>query len=413
MHIFGSLIWFLFLSFCGSLTLIFASQRVGEQKSSTYGAVYEDFKKSWGGETSIPPIQFFFMKKIVENEYNIETKIEKSIVRIEEIPVIPNSIEYQADINYDEQSKGWLSFNAFEAVHFDTYYLINEDGAAGDLYMRLVKPNENALLKDIHVAVDGISKDNVFKILGEPFLLQKNFHLGSRIKLETRYTEKGMETLKYSISAYEHHILSSLKATFHVNTPEFEVYQLGLSHSIESDPKGGKWIRFDLKNFATSQDLGISFQSKSAYLDRIENLVSTSPLSLILFISVIFVFTQIQKIKFHPIHYLFYSIICIFYFLFVTYLIRFVGVFPSFGLAGLLTGVMFILYSPNVLGWEFSLKILAPYLATLTLALSVVFLLPVFKGITFVTLVFLVCISIMLSISKSKIEDWPISKPEI
>nr|WP_235596324.1 hypothetical protein [Leptospira weilii] len=145
------------------MTLIFASQRVGEQKSSTYGAVYEDFKKSWGGETSIPPIQFFFMKKIVENEYNIETKIEKSIVRIEEIPVIPNSIEYQADINYDEQSKGWLSFNAFEAVHFDTYYLINEDGAAGDLYMRLVKPNENALLKDIHVAVDGISKDNVSK----------------------------------------------------------------------------------------------------------------------------------------------------------------------------------------------------------------------------------------------------------
>ncbi|MDI7224555.1 hypothetical protein [Leptospira santarosai] len=406
---FSTFLWLFILCSLGSLILIFASFRVGEHKSSTYGATYEDFKKSWGGETSVPPIQFFFVKKVLEKEYNSDSGIEKYVTKTEEIPVIPNSIEYHVNVIYKEQSRGWLSFNAFEAIHSDIYYMVNNGDASGDLYMRITKPNETTLLNAIHITVDGLSKDDQFKTLSEPILLKRNFGSNSKLKLAVDYTEKGMEILKYAISIYENEIISSLKATFEINTSEFEIYRFGLPHKIELNPNGSK-LTFELKNFVTNQDLGISFYSKSIYLDRIESLIQTSPLSLIIFIIVLFVFGQIKEIRFHSIHYLLYSIICIFYFLFVTYLIRFIGVFPSFGLAGLLTGLMFVLYSPNVVGWEFSLKILAPYLVTVTLCLSLTFLLPVFKGITFVTLIFILCISIMISIGKSNVENWPINK---
>ncbi len=269
---FSTFLWLFILCSLGSLILIFASFRVGEHKSSTYGATYEDFKKSWGGETSVPPIQFFFVKKVLEKEYNSDSGIEKYVTKTEEIPVIPNSIEYHANVIYKEQSRGWLSFNAFEAIHSDIYYMVNNGDASGDLYMRITKPNETTLLNAIHITVDGLSKDDQFKTLSEPILLKRNFGPNSKLKLAVDYTEKGMEILKYAISIYENEIISSLKATFEINTSEFEIYRFGLPHKIELNPNGSK-LTFELKNFVTNQDLGISFYSKSIYLDRIESLI--------------------------------------------------------------------------------------------------------------------------------------------
>ena len=98
----------------------------------------------------------------------------------------------------------------------------------------------------------------------------------------------------------------------------------------------------------------------------------------------------------------------VFYYLFVAYLIRYFGIFPTFGISILLTALMFLLYCPNVFGWRFASRVAGVYLFLLTVVFSLIFLMPIFRGLMFVVLVFVIFMSIMIFVSRSDISKWPI-----
>jgi hypothetical protein len=202
-------------------------------------------------------------------------------------------------------------------------------------------------------------------------------------------------------------VIGELHADFDLNTREYEVYRFGIPHEIESTA-GGTRIKFQLDHFATAQDLGIIFESRQIYLDQIQDMISYAPLSLTLFMLVIFVFSQIRVVRFHPPHYLFLASINVFYFLFVAYLIRFFGMKTTLGISTILTVLMYFSYSPRVLGWRFASRVVGLYLFSLTISYSIIFLMPVFRGLSFVLLIFLIFMSMMIAISRSNISEWHI-----
>jgi len=98
----------------------------------------------------------------------------------------------------------------------------------------------------------------------------------------------------------------------------------------------------------------------------------------------------------------------VFYYLFVAYLIRFFGIIPTFGISIALTAAMFFLYCPNVFGRWFAYRIAGTYLFLLTVVFSLIFMMPIFRGLLFVVLIFLVFMSLMVFISRSDISKWSI-----
>ena len=216
-----------------------------------------------------------------------------------------------------------------------------------------------------------------------------------------------MDVFKYNLSEFQNSVIEGLQASLKLNTEEFEIYRFGLPHTTEITPAGAT-IQFNVDDFSTTQDLGVTFTSKQRYLDQIQSLMDYSPMSLILFLVVIFFFSQIYAIKFNLFHYLFLGMIDVFYYLFVAYLVRFFGIVPTFGISILLTAAMFLLYCPNVFGWRFASRVAGVYLFLLTVIFSLIFMLPIFRGLLFVILIFLVFMSIMSFVSRSDISKWPI-----
>lgn len=151
--------------------------------------------------------------------------------------------------------------------------------------------------------------------------------------------------------------------------------------------------------------MGVAFLERQMYLDRVQQLMSYSPVSLALFLVVVFIFSQIFNVKFNPFHYLFLGVI---YYLFVAYLIRFFSLVPTFGISIALTAVLFLLYAPNVFGKWFAFRVVGVYLFLLTVVFSLIFLIPIFQGLFFVILVFLVFMSIMVFVGRSDISKWSI-----
>ena len=406
-RIFGMLVWLGGLAIAGSIILAFTAARVGEHKSSTYGNAYAQFQSSWGGEISITPPRFGIWRTYTVSEYNKDSKIYENVEKNEWLPLIPKSIKIDSKVDYGEQERDLLIFNAFEAQNKETHTILNTTDYSGDLYMKVIKPENANLMYDYKVMLP--SKDDLVinPIMGEEFLLLPAMKPGEQIDVILTYATKGMDIFKYNLSEYQNNIIGGLQANVELNTDEFEVYRFGLPHTTRSTPTGAV-IQFNVDDFSTTQDMGITFASKQRYLDQIQSLMNYSPISLALFLIVVFVFSQIFAVKFNAFHYLFLGMIDVFYYLFVAYLIRFFGIIPTFGISIALTAAMFFLYVPNVFGRQFAFRVVGVYLSLLTAIFSLIFLIPIFQGLLFVVLIFVIFMSIMVFVGRSDISKWPI-----
>jgi hypothetical protein len=406
-RIFAMLVWLGGLAVAGSIILTITASRVGEHKSSTYGNAYVQFQNSWGGEIGIIPPEFSLQRTYTERQFNSVSEQYEDIVKTEQITLVPKSVKIDSNVNYGEQERDFLVFNAFEAKNTETYEVVNKTNYSGELLVKLTKPENANLMYDYTITLPAQGNLVMRPEMGKAIVLMPKISVGEDVEIIITYATKGMDVFKYNLSAYQNNVVESLQSQIKLNTNEFEIYRFGLPHDTETTSSGAT-IQFDVDDFSTTQDLGITFMSKQRYLDQIQSLMNYSPVSLILFLVVIFFFSQIYAIKFNAFHYLFIAMIDVFYYLFVAYLVRYFNIIPTFGISIALTAVMFLVYCPNVLGWRFAGRVAGVYLFLLTVIFSLIFLMPIFRGLMFVILIFLIFISIMIFVSRSDISKWTI-----
>ena len=405
-RVLGMLSWLGFLGVGGAVVLGIASERVGEHRSSEYGRAYHRFERSWGGEIGVPPAKFYVERTYTVEEYDVKAQQYRDVVKKELIQLIPVSLDITAALDYGEQDRNWLTFNAFTAQSRDVYRIRNGTRHAGRLLIQTAKPSRAHLMYDYEIVASG-EPSRAYRPGKERIALLDRFEPGQEQTVAVSYGTKGMDVFKYDLSAYQHSTIGSLRGVIHLNTDAFHVYRFGLPHTRQATDAGVD-LHFETKRFATTQDMGVSFISKNTYLDHVQSLLQCSMVSPIFFLLTIFVFAQVRGLRFSGLHYLFITLIAVFYFLFVAYLIRFFGVWTTFGLAAVLTALMHLVYCPGVFGWSFAIRVAGVYLALLTVVFSLIFLMPVFRGVLFLGLLFFLALSVMVCISRSDISRWPL-----
>jgi len=400
------LVWLGGLVAAGSVILALTAARVGEHRSSTYGYAYFLFQEGWGGEIGIVPPVFSLERTYTVTQYNKDAKRDETVERTERVDIVPQSINIETELNYDEKVRSLLIFNAFEVHNEETYVIANNTGYASELQVKVTKPENANLLYDYTISLP--SKNLVVRpVMNGTVALFPNLGVDDQVEVVITYSTKGMDIYKYNLSAYQNTVIQELTADIELNTKNYAIYREGLPHTEEPTTDGAH-LRFDVKDFSTTQDMGVAFLERQRYLDQIQSLMGYSPLSLGLFLLVVFLFSQMFDVKFNAFHYLFLGMIDVFYYLFVAYLIRFFGIIPTFGIAIALTAAMFFLYAPNVFGRHFAFRVVGVYLALLTVVFSLIFLMPIFQGLLFVILIFVIFMSIMVFVGRSDISKWPI-----
>lgn len=406
-RIFGMLVWLGGLFAAGVVILMLTASRVGEHRSSTYGYAYYLFQEGWGGEIGIVPPVFSLERTYTETQYNKDAKQYEEVRKTERFTLVPKSIKIDTTLDYAEKIRSLLVFNAFEVHNQETYTIVNTAQYAGELQVKVTKPENANLLYDYTIAIPSQGNLVVRPVMDGTVALLPVLEPGQELDVVITYSTKGMDIYKYNLSAYQNNVIQGLTADINLNTKNYAIYREGIPHT-ETPTADGASLRFDVKDFSTTQDMGVAFLERQRYLDQIQSLMSYSPVSLALFLVVVFMFSQIFAVKFNPFHYLFLGMINVFYFLFVAYLIRFFGIVPTFAISIALTAAMFLLYAPNVFGKFFAYRVVGVYLFLLTVVFSLIFLVPIFQGLLFVVLIFVIFMSIMVFVARSDISKWPI-----
>lgn len=406
-RIFGMLVWLGGLFAAGVVILMLTASRVGEHRSSTYGYAYYLFQEGWGGEIGIVPPVFSLERTYTETQYNKDAKQYEEVRKTERFNLVPKSIKIDTTLDYAEKIRSLLVFNAFEVHNQETYTIFNTAQYAGELQVKVTKPENANLLYDYTIAIPSQGNLVVRPVMDGTVALLPVLEPGQELDVVITYSTKGMDIYKYNLSAYQNNVIQGLTADIKLNTKNYAIYREGIPHT-ETPTADGASLRFDVKDFSTTQDMGVAFLERQRYLDQIQSLMSYSPVSLALFLVVVFMFSQIFAVKFNPFHYLFLGMINVFYYLFVAYLIRFFGIVPTFAISIALTAAMFLLYAPNVFGKFFAYRVVGVYLFLLTVVFSLIFLVPIFQGLLFVVLIFVIFMSIMVFVARSDISKWPI-----
>jgi inner membrane protein involved in colicin E2 resistance len=396
----GFIFWIICIISAGSITLLITSSRVGQQNDTTYGNLYKNFVGSWGGEISIIPADFYFEESYTETENNVEVKKTKIHY------LQPDSILMNSSISLDKKREGLIAFNSFLTDIDNEYILTNNTLFRDNLFLKFNRPENANILYDYLVLIDDRAFANESRV-GDSFVVLPEFNQNQKVKINIQFKTKGIDVLKYKLGSYSKYIIQSFKAVFTINTPEYNLLQFGLPHEIIKNGKNERLI-IEINNFSTNQDVGISFVSIINDLEQVERLIRFSPVSLCLFMLLVFILSQMNAIKINFVHYLFIGIINIFYFLFIAYIIRFFNIFSTLAFAFLLTSIMYVLYIPNITNKKFAFKILVPYHFALTTILSLLFLLPMYRGVSLIIFLFIVFLSIMVPIGKSDFSKWPI-----
>lgn len=406
-RIFGMLVWLGGLVIAGTVLLMLTAARVGEHKSSTYGYAYTLFQQGWGGEIGIVPPAFSLQRTYTETQYNKDAEQYEEVQKTERYTLVPRSINIDTNLDYGEKIRSLLIFNAFEVHNQETYTIVNTTQYSGELLVKVTTPENANLLYDYTIAIPSKGNLVVRPVMDSSVALLPALDAGEKVDVIITYSTKGMDIYKYNLSAYRNNVIQGLTAVIKLNTPDYAIYREGLPHTEEKTSDGAT-LQFTVNDFSTTQDMGVAFLEKQMYLDQIQRLMNYSPISLALFLLVVFFFSQVFAVKFNAFHYLFLAAIDVFYYLFVAYLIRFFSVIPTFGISIALTAAMFLLYAPNVFGRRFAFRVVGVYLFLLTVVFSLIFLMPIFQGLLFVVLVFLIFMSIMVFVSRSDISKWHI-----
>jgi hypothetical protein len=397
------IVWLGLLFFGGTVVLLLASARIGDHNASTYGQAYATFQDSWGGEIAVPPPTFTLERHYQGYETDPVLKERFEVDKVEELPLVPEDIGLTTDLHYGEQRQGWLGFKAFEVHDRDTYTVRNTTEFTGLLKLDVPRPEGAALVYDYSVLLDGAPVSQ--PTIGAYFPLVATFAPDAVATVVLTWSTKGMDVYRYQLSKYAGHVLPHLHGDLQLDTSRFSLYRTGLPHTREDG--AGSHVVFDIEDFSSAQDLGVTFQEERAALDTIQSAIQAAPGALFAFLLVVFAWSQLRRVRFPAFHYVFVAAVHVFFFLFLTFLVRYLDEPAAVGVAELATLAMFAACFPPIFGRRFTLTIALPYLLALTGGYTILFLVPALRGLWLTMFAFAGCLSVMIPVARSDVGKWP------
>jgi hypothetical protein len=243
-------------------------------------------------------------------------------------------------------------------------------------------------------------------VIGTAFAARPTLAPGENVTVVLTWSTKGMDVYRYVLSEWQGSVLPHLHAEVTVDTDRFALYRDGLPHT-RTRAGAGSVVSFDLANFSSSQDLGVSFLDERAAVDTVRTAIVASPGAVAAFLVIVFLWSQLRRVRFPGFHYLFVAAVPVFFFLFLTFLVRYLSVASALGIGTVVMLVMFAVCFPAIFGLRFATRVALPYLLALTFGYTLLFQLPVFRGVGLTAFAFAICVSIMIPVARADVSKWP------
>jgi hypothetical protein len=319
-------------------------------------------------------------EKKVENGQTSE--ITKTVMAPKDLPIAGSDINVK--FHLDPRQKGLLWYATYRVAFDGKYKVVNDTGEARTVTFRYHFPPNTAVYDDFKLLVNGQERKQLAIGSG---VVSADFPLaaGQSLPIEVAYTTQGLDQWWYDFGTDVHQV-RDFKLVMETDFDKIDFPADGISATAKTAIPGGWRLEWKYANLLTSVKVGLAMPQKLNPGPWVGQVTFSAPISLFLFLFLIFVITSLRGIRLHPMHYFFLSASFFAFHLMLAYLVDHLAVEAAVAISSVVSVALAVSYMRLVVGNRFAFVEVALAQLVYLVLFSCTFFLEGFTGLAITVL---------------------------
>ncbi|MCK4251625.1 inner membrane CreD family protein [candidate division WOR-3 bacterium] len=284
---------------------------------------------------------------VLGSETIVETRVETT-----NHPINLEESDINADFYLEHRKKGLLWYSTYKVVFHGKYLVINNSERTRDIFFEYTFPTVEGVYDNFSFVIEGKKVKELEPIAGR-IVKKLNFSPGQTKSIEINYESQGMDEWWYIFGGDVSHIRNfklTMKTDFdQINFPENSISPTGK----EKMDKGWE-LTWQYDDLISGIQIGMEMPQKVNPGPFVSKVTFFAPISLFLFLFLMFIITVLGEIKIHPMNYFFVSAAFFSFHLLLAYLADHIDIHLALIICSLVSIFLVISYMRLVAGTRFA-----------------------------------------------------------
>ena len=308
----------------------------------------------WGTiQNQYAPYVYYQTKKErqVKTISGAETIVE-TVVETTDHPINFEASDIHVDINLEHRKKGLLWYPTYKVVFFGKYRIINEANNSRDIFFEYTFPTVEGVYDNFSFVVNN-KKIRELKPISGAVVQKVEFAPNETKTIEVSYHSQGMDEWWYIFGGGVAYIRNfNLVMTTDFTRINFPDNSISPTHKEKTDR--GWNLTWKYADLISGIQIGMEMPQKINPGPFVSRVTFFAPISLLLFLFLMFIITTLKKIRIHPMNYLFISAALFSFHLLLAYLADHLDIHLALVISSVISVFLVISYMRLVAGSRFA-----------------------------------------------------------
>ncbi len=263
------------------------------------------------------------------------------------------SSDITVDLKLDHRKKGLLWYSTYQVAFAGEYVVTNDTKQSGDIVFSYAFPTSRGIYDDFTFAVDG---KKIKELQPSNGIITRSISCGpgESKAVKIAYKSHGMDEWRYVFGAGVSQI-RDFKLAMTTDFADIDFPEDSISPTNKEKTGDGWKLAWEYSNLISGIQIGMDAPQKLNPGPFASKISFFAPVSLFLFLFLMFMITTIRQIKLHPMNYFFISAAFFSFHLLMAYLIDHINVHLAFAICSTVSIFLVISYMRLVVGARFAL----------------------------------------------------------
>ena len=289
------------------------------------------------------------VQRTMGDEIIVETKIETV-----DHPVTLDGSDITVDFKLDHRKKGLLWYSTYQVTFSGKYLLTNNAKENSDIFFDYVFPTKEGIYDDFSFVVGGEKVKELRPTAGK-ISRKLNLAAGDTKSIEISYESQGMDEWWYLFGSDVSQI-RNFKLTMLTDFNEIDFPENSISPTKKEKTDEGWKLTWQYSDLISGIQIGMDMPQKLNPGPFVSRVSFFAPVSLFLFLFLMFIITTVKRINIHPMNYFFVSAAFFSFHLLLAYLVDHIDIHLAFAICSIVSIFLVISYMRLVVGVRFAFR---------------------------------------------------------
>jgi hypothetical protein len=268
-------------------------------------------------------------------------------------PITLEGSDIKVGLRLDHRKKGLLWYSTYRVGFSAKYLVVNSSEEKRDIFFNYAFPSAKGIYDGFSFAVNGEQLRDL-QPTGGTIAKKLNFGPGETKTVEIAYESQGMDEWWYLFGSDVSQI-RNFKLTMTTDFKDIDFPDNSISPTAKNEKGKGWELKWEYDNLISGIQIGMDMPQKLNPGPFASKVSFFAPVSLFLFLFIMFIITTGRNIKIHPMNYFFISAAFFSFHLLLAYLVDHIDIYLAFAICSAVSILLVVSYMRLVAGARFAL----------------------------------------------------------